>query len=231
MNLQKFFISVALLLPVGVYAASSCSSCSVSSASCGSYSSCGSASSCGSNSSNSNNSCGSCHSILIPRSQSSNTAVYGWLPFAHQYDKSENYWGSELNLGFQQSFSGHDLAKGLFGSSTLLFQGSDVANRNSNALVADYFGLPSDFQGSVKLNPRIRNIVLNSSLYAGFDECFEGLYARLDVTFANQRRNLRADCVTTTSQGSLYFAKDIGFFYIVVCGVLLRERQARLISL
>jgi hypothetical protein len=47
-----------------------------------------------------------------------------------------------------------------------MFSGSRVANRGAQDIFADYFGLPSDYQGIVTLTPTIKNIIFDVSSYA-----------------------------------------------------------------
>lgn len=133
-----------------------------------------------------------CHSIFIPRSTNSNTA-YNFLPFAHKTESCDWNGGFELGAEYQRSFNDKDIAKCLFGTNTLLFEGSQLPNRNANALIADYFGLSPLFQGSIKFSPRIENINLHFQSYLGFDSCVEGLYGQVNFTFTHQKRELIDD--------------------------------------
>ena len=56
------------------------------------------------------------------------------------------------------------------------FQGSQVANRRADALIADYFGLSTDFQGSICFKPRIDNFIVDLNVYFGLDHWLSGLY-------------------------------------------------------
>ena len=47
--------------------------------------------------------------------------------------------------------------------------GSAIANRGANDWLADYFGLPRDFQSTVIFKPTISNYILDFSFYAGLD--------------------------------------------------------------
>jgi hypothetical protein len=95
---------------------------------------------------------------------------------------------------FNQTFKNADLARCMFGSNVLTFQGSQVAGRSSTALLADQFGLSPLFNGTLKVCPEVRNHSLKFEAYWGFDNWLEGLYLRTDLTFTHQQRRLFEDC-------------------------------------
>lgn len=131
----------------------------------------------------------SCHSVYIPRSAHSNTALF-WLP--HTASMCDWNGQFELSLEYQQSFRNKDIATSLFGDNVLLFQGSQVALRDNSALIADQFGLSPVFDGTLKLCPSIKNINLHGNAHVGFDAWVSGLYAELQFTFSRQQRTLSA---------------------------------------
>ncbi len=65
--------------------------------------------------------------------------------------------------------------------SVISVQGSKVANRNPNALLADDFYLPTDFSSNVSFRPRIQNFIVDFNLFLGFDEWCEGLFFRVHM--------------------------------------------------
>lgn len=207
-QLMKSFLSLSLLFvaAAGSLQASSCNtscndSCSTGcSTSCNDSCSIGCNDSCGSNNCSnscdsicgSTSSCGSCHSVYIPRSAFSNTA-YFWLPFPSEAPCDEWYGTAELGFEFQRSFRGCELAKCLFGRSTLNFQGSRVGGRSATSLIADNFGLSQNCDTSVRFNPRIENFNLHFQSRLGMDCWLDGLYGQLNFTFSHQKRTLFAD--------------------------------------
>jgi hypothetical protein len=52
----------------------------------------------------------------------------------------------------------------LWGSSQLLFQGSEIPNRKSNALIAEYFGMGPDTDITVSMNPQLKNQIVDLQL-------------------------------------------------------------------
>ena len=99
-----------------------------------------------------------------------------------------------LAFEYQRSFSSQKLAQCMFNTNSLVFQGSQVANRSSNALLADYFGLSQQFSGSISLNPVIQNFNLHFVGFVGFDEWVHGLWLKFDMTFSHQKRSLVNSC-------------------------------------
>lgn len=202
-QLVRSFLSLTLLVSAaGMMANNSCGSdCNNNNNGC--------TNDCSSNSCNADctSSCGKCHSIYIPRSTNSNTA-YFFLPFAHKADMDTWYAGLELGVEYQRSFKDKDIAKSLFGRETLLFQGSQITDRDSNALLADYFGLSPFTNSSLKLKPRIENVNLHFQSYLDFACWCEGLYGQLNFTFTHQKRELRScnnDCTSTVTTDTQVF--------------------------
>ena len=107
-----------------------------------------------------------------------------------------------LAYEFQQTFKSERLANAIFGSNTLCFSGSQVVGRNSTTqLLADNFGLASDFQGSVTFCPRIQNHIVDFGYFMGLDCWVQGLYLRFHAPVVYTRWNLRG-CEQTISSGS-----------------------------
>lgn len=114
----------------------------------------------------------------------------------------EFYGGIQVAFEYQRSFHGSRLANCLFGTNTLSFKGSQVVGRNnSRDLVADYFGLPVDFSGTLRVRPLIENFNAHFQTFMGFDNWAEGLYGIINMTVAHQRRTLfdDGDCCATSS--------------------------------
>ncbi|TET06959.1 hypothetical protein E3J79_00365 [Candidatus Dependentiae bacterium] len=57
--------------------------------------------------------------------------------------------------------------------------GSHVENRGSRDLLADYFGLPTDYKSIVCFKPEISNFIVDFNFYLGFDEWVQGLYVKI----------------------------------------------------
>ncbi len=110
------------------------------------------------------------------------------------------------------------MAECLFGAAlvndcnAILIQGSDVADRNSHAWLADYFYLPPDFNADFAIDPRIQSVIVNLDLFVGLDQVLEGLYFRAHGPIAWSQWNLNfidcCDVETTNSFRPGYFAHD-----------------------
>lgn len=109
--------------------------------------------------------CASSKTIFIPISQSQNLYTQSHLPLVSAE-------GLEFNLSltyrFQQANNGQDIAESIFQTNPLVFAGS-INNfdegRPKNALVPEYFGLAPDTTAQFKLNPRIRNQIIDMQFY------------------------------------------------------------------
>lgn len=156
-------------------------------------------------------SCDVCRTTFVPRSPSTDIFGRRWMPYTHKYDMCELYGSFQLSYEYKQSFDGQDLANCMFGRSTLTFTGSDVADRGASDLVADYFGLPRNFQGSVTFNPRIQNHIVDLDAYVGLDEWYQGLWIRLSAPIQHTRWTLNACDSVVTSTNDLETTFPAGY--------------------
>jgi len=105
-----------------------------------------------------------------------------------------------LTLEYGQSFDNDEIAKCLFGSSCKIdVQGSHLVGRNENAWLADYFYLPTDFDGSFSVDPKIQNFSADFFYYFGLDQWAQGLYAwiQFPVTWTKWDLNFCEDIRST----------------------------------
>lgn len=80
---------------------------------------------------------------------------------------------------YTQTQSSHQIAKSLFGTSCIMIQGSLFPKRDSRSWLADYFGLPQDFDGSIRFHPSIQNYLLDLELFIQSTNLCNGLYLHL----------------------------------------------------
>jgi hypothetical protein len=120
-------------------------------------------------------------SFFSPRSQSVNDARYnvGWHPYIHRYESDHCYATLAITPEFTQSFHPDHIAQALFGTPFLFISGSQAEVRGATDILGDYFGLSTEFQSTVQLNPTIQNFITTLSLYVGFDGWLPGLYCML----------------------------------------------------
>ncbi len=130
------------------------------------------------------------------RSQGANTAreLVGWQWEINKPEMCENYGAAYLAFEFQRSFRDKQLARAMFGQTGLHFAGSAVTDRLPNELLADNFGLATDFRGAIFFNPRIENFIADFGFYLGLDCWAQGLYFRLHAPFVHTRWNLDLNC-------------------------------------
>lgn len=121
-------------------------------------------------------------------------------------------WGFE----YDHSFRPDDITMTLFDEAQktpcgcgITISGSAVANRGANDWLADYFGLPTDFQSFVTFSPRISNLIAPFTLHFGLDEWVHGLYFTMQTPLVHTRWNLGA-CEHVINHGTN--AYPIGYF-------------------
>lgn len=126
------------------------------------------------------------------RSESTNAArrLVGWQEYIHRDEMEECYGALTLALEYKRSFSPACLANYFFGTDKLTFSGSRVAVRGADDILADYFGLPTDFEGSVVFEPRVEQFILDFNWYLGLDPCLYDSYIRVHAPVVYQRRTM-----------------------------------------
>ena len=144
--------------------------------------------------------------MIVPRSQSFNAArqMIGWNNpewGINRYPEDKYYCSLNLTFEYTRTFKDKNLTRALFGDSltcgpcddlSINISGSAVTDRGQNAWLADYFGLPRNFQSTVSFKPSISNFILDFSLYAGLDAWVDGMYFRVHSPFVHTKWNLNA---------------------------------------
>jgi hypothetical protein len=145
--------------------------------------------------------------FLQYRSVSLNNAkeICGWQPFTNRCGMEKFNCSLYSSIEFTSSFRPYEIAQHLFGddlvNGKLIIQGSAVANRNPKAWLADYFGLPIDFESQVQFCPKITNVIVDLNTYFGLDNITKGLYLKLHLPIASTCYALNmAECVKDPGQ-------------------------------
>jgi hypothetical protein len=157
---------------------------------------------------------------IVARSQGRNAVrkLTGLTDKVHKYEK-----GFNVNIAgqveFDQTFRANAIANSLFGADysgcEIKIQGSQVADRDAKAWLADYFYLAPDYNSSFSITPKIQNALVDLDLYWGLDNIYEGLYVRLSgpITWTKWNLNFDEPCdiVTTGSYNAGYFDANVMF--------------------
>jgi hypothetical protein len=133
----------------------------------------------------------SCRSFFLPRSQGDNLVVQA-VYRNYRYGEDCFYGDFNVSYRFQRSREACNIARSLFGSNVLTFQGSQVETRTTGALIADNFGLSPCVNNSIRFCPQIQNNIVNFELYLGLNEWCDGLYFQIDAPLANSKWSLFA---------------------------------------
>jgi len=113
-----------------------------------------------------------------PRSQNTNTVrrAVGQHDFRHRFE-CDSYNGTfSIIPQYSQSFKPYHIAEYFFGTDTLLFSGSQVTFRGPHNILADYFGLSTEFESALRIKPQIDTFLLDFDLFFGLDQLREGLF-------------------------------------------------------
>lgn len=170
--------------------------------------------------------------VMRPQSLNSARKVAGEVPgyaLVHLYDQEDTYGYFGVAFEYDRTFRPSSIAKALFGdylitssvtpntngcdnscetscsndcANTILIQGTDVVGRDPRALRADDLYLPSDYNGTLSVNPRITNYLLDFQFYIGFDNHCKGSYLRVYAPFVHTNWNLNL-CENVINAGTL----------------------------
>jgi len=132
------------------------------------------------------------------------------------YDMQDFYGNVSLTTEYTRSLNASHIAHSLFGDSLcggryLKIQGSRVANRDENALLADYFYLPTNFDSLVEVRPEIQNFIVDINMYFGLDNWATGLYAWIQspITWTKWNMHLQEQINNPSTTGY-----DEGYFSV-----------------
>lgn len=140
---------------------------------------------------------------FVPRSQSVNVAreMVGWQELINLPAATTYYNAFTITPEYLHSFRPHELAQCLFGDDAVTtlcndnfihISGSHVPERSETDWLADYFGLPPDFESSIFLKPIIKNFLVDFNFYQGLDPLLCGLYFKIHAPFVHTHWNLSA---------------------------------------
>jgi hypothetical protein len=136
------------------------------------------------------------------RSQGVNAARenVGITNFIH-LDEDCFYGNFEAALEYTHSFNPKSITRCFFGCDVIKDQcsnepaigisGSQTTNRAPTDWLADYFGLPTDFQSIVSFKPYLRNVIVDLNFYVGLDDWLKGLYLRVDAPITQTKWHMR----------------------------------------
>lgn len=160
-------------------------------------------------------------SYYYVRSQASNSALElaGWTHEVNLFNDGscENYHTNAITFEYMQSFNTNGITRSLLGDDCLQntscpsfkVTGSRVANRGATDWLADYLGLPTDFESTITLKPKIQNYLVDFNGYYGLDAVHKGLYFRVHAPVVHTQWNLNyqetVDVVGTAPYIAGYF--------------------------
>jgi hypothetical protein len=152
---------------------------------------CGSGS-CGTGSGTVNGAIGSVVPSIVVRSPGANALrrLVQEVGHINKADMDKVYGTLAVTGEYTRSFRNKELTNCLLGSCSLNIQGSTVANRNANALLADYFYLPTDFESTISIDPQIQTGLADFFGFVGLDEWVSGLYAWVQFPVTWSKWNL-----------------------------------------
>jgi len=143
-----------------------------------------------------------CRTTFVPRSQDDNIARY--LRRDQLSVEENNACYTMLVMpSYEHSLRSKKISEHFFGTSCLKFSGSRVENRGVHDLLADYFGLPADFESTVQFRPRIQNLSVDIAGSCNLSWLYEGLFFKLRSQFVHTRWNMRM-CEQVKTKGEQF---------------------------
>lgn len=126
---------------------------------------------------------------MLPRSQTVNAAreLVGWQEVLDLIIMNDQRVAFSITPEYGRSFRPCDITRYLFCTSNLVFSGSRVPNRSQNDILADYFGLPTDFRSTLLFDPQITTFLVDFNVYASLSGCLKKEYTK------NNRRHCCVD--------------------------------------
>lgn len=141
--------------------------------------------------------------LIIPRSQSVDAArdIVGMTRYINLYNPEDCIYGTwAFTFEYEKTNKPDDIAECLFGDDLIndeipfiKVSGSQVGDRNETDWLADYFGLPTDFESRLTFKPEAHSYIFDVAFYIGLDEWLEGLYFRCHAPVVGAHFNLHFD--------------------------------------
>jgi hypothetical protein len=149
----------------------------------------------------------SCKTVFLPFSQSENLArdYAGVTRYQYLADADDwNFYGS-IAVEYQRNFDRCRLGRYFFPTNNTLSVGP--CDEDGVDVRSVDLGLSSTFRATLKIEPRVRNFIVEPALYVGFDRWVSGLWATIKLPIVNTRWELDC-CETVSSAGGAFFNPD-----------------------
>jgi len=129
--------------------------------------------------------------------------------FTAPEDHDDQFLG-DITVFYKQSFHNNKITKTLFGDylctqntkSHIAIQGSQVADRASHALFADYFYLPDTFESIISFNPTMQTTFVDFGVVFNLNALLKNLSLKIYGPFAHTKWRLNAkECIINNADG------------------------------
>lgn len=156
-----------------------------------------------------------------PRSQSVNAAreLVGWYWGINRCCVGEDYGSFSGTFEITKSFQSRNIARYFFATDFLTFTGSRVPDRSPTDILADYFGLPTDFKSNVLVRPYVENVLFDVDWFYGLDAWYKGVYLRVHAPLVHTKWDLNLDECVVFDGTNNYPAGYMASFLIDRCSM------------
>lgn len=136
------------------------------------------------------------------RSQGINLAreFAGWHQHTYKHNVEEWHGSFFIAPSYSQSTKGENIASLMFGPDLqcdgncgdqfIKISGSQVPKRNKHDWLADYFGLPTDFESTITFNPQIKNFILDLDLFLAINWKCHNLFVQVHAPYVYSKWQL-----------------------------------------
>lgn len=115
----------------------------------------------------------------------------------NEYQEIEGYSILSLAAYFSHSYKPGAINRALVDPCSMKFSGSRVANRGKDDILADYFGLPTDYQSHVCFEPEISNFVMDFDWFIALNSVTNGLFVRFHMPIVHTMWDLNlSECIS-----------------------------------
>lgn len=134
--------------------------------------------------------------LARPQGEHAERELVGWQDTINLSTDCENYGSFTIQPIYSKSIRSKNIAEYFFGCNNVVFSGNQVKDRGESDILADYCGLPQDFQSTVQFSPLVQNVNVDVNLFVGLDTLCRGMYFRMHMPFVHTWSTVRInECV------------------------------------
>jgi len=144
------------------------------------------------------------YTLLLPKSQGYYQNHFLRPLHTHEDDRDTQQGVFSAMVAYRNSFKSDDIARALFNGTVINLSGSQVLNRKDSDLLADYFGLAPDFQGSLSMHPEMKTVTFDFFYHLDLSPWCQSLFIEIGAPLVHTHWTLKG-CETIINRGMSQF--------------------------